>query len=216
MGFGADASDVLISNRVLPVVVIDDVRQAKHVGRALHAGGLTIAEVTFRTPAAESALEEMAAVPGLTVGAGTIISAEQADRAAAAGADFIVSPGLSTEVIQLCQARALAVFPGVATATEVIKALTLSVTKLKFFPAELLGGLAAISALASAFPQVQFLPTGGINAQNVDSYLRHPAVIAVGGSWMVARELIREENWMEITRRSAAVVTAVSQSAKPT
>lgn len=193
-------------SRVVPVVVIDDADTAEPVGAALVAGGLRAAEVTFRTAAAEEALRRMAAVPQLFVGAGTVVTAQQVDLAVDAGAQFIVSPGLSSSVVERAKDRGVPVFPGVATATEIIAALDLGLRCLKFFPAEPLGGVAMLKALAAPFPGVKFVPTGGIIAASLSSYLALPSVAAVGGSWMVASNLLRERKFDEVARLAAEAV----------
>lgn len=195
--------EVLDGHRVVPVVVLDDVSRAADLGAALVAGGLPIAEVTFRTPDAAAVLGRLAERGDLMVGAGTVITAEQVDRAQAAGARFVVSPGLSADVVRRCQALDLPVFPGVSTATEIIAALDLGLDTVKLFPAEACGGLPTVKALSAAFPQVRFMPTGGITAATASDYLAHPAVVAVGGSWMVAPDLLAAGDWDEVTRRCA-------------
>jgi len=192
--------------RLVPVVVLEDVEAAGPLGEALVAGGLPVAEVTFRTPAAEAALAAMAADPRLTVGAGTVINADQVDRAVAAGAKFVVSPGFSPAVVRRCATLGVPVFPGVANATDIIAALDEGVEVLKFFPAEQLGGLPMLAALAAPFPQVRFIPTGGITPELAPTYLAHPKVVAIGGTWMVAPKLIAAGDWPEITRLAAEAV----------
>jgi 2-dehydro-3-deoxyphosphogluconate aldolase/(4S)-4-hydroxy-2-oxoglutarate aldolase len=182
---------------------------------ALAAGGLSIAEVTFRTPAAEDVLRRFARHDFMLVGAGTVVRADQVDRAVDAGAQFVVSPGVSTTVIGRCQELGVPVFPGIATATELMAALDLGVQVVKFFPAGVLGGLAAIAALAAPFPGVQFIPTGGIGASDLASYLAHPAVLAVGGSWMVAPALLKDGSLDEVTRLTAAAVEVARQAPAP-
>ncbi|HSF27398.1 MAG TPA: bifunctional 4-hydroxy-2-oxoglutarate aldolase/2-dehydro-3-deoxy-phosphogluconate aldolase, partial [Actinomycetes bacterium] len=181
----ADVTAQLGEHRVVPVVVIDDAARAGAVADALVAGGLPVAEVTFRTAAAAEALRTMATRDDLLVGAGTVITAEQIEQAVAAGARFIVSPGLSRAVVRRAAELDVPVFPGVATASEVMAALDEGVSTVKFLPAETSGGVAAVKALAGPFPQVRFVPTGGIKAANALDYLALPAVVAVGGSWMV-------------------------------
>lgn len=196
-------TEVLGGHRVVPVVVLDDVARADDLGAALVAGGLPVAEVTFRTPDAAAVLRRLADRGDLVVGAGTVITAEQVDRAHQAGARFVVSPGLSADVVRRCQALGLPVFPGVSTATEIIAALDLGIGTVKLFPAEACGGLPTVKALAAAFPQVRFMPTGGITAASAPDYLAHPAVAAVGGSWMVAPDLLAAGDWDEVARRCA-------------
>jgi len=204
----APMTGVLGGHRVVPVVVLDDPGRADDLGAALVAGGLPVAEATFRTPEAAAVLRRLAARSDLLVGAGTVITAAQVDLAHDAGARFVVSPGLSASVVRRCQELDLPVFPGVSTPTEIIAALDLGLDTVKFFPAEANGGLATIKALSSAFPQVRFVPTGGITAETAPSYLAHEAVAAVGGSWMVAPDLLSTGQWDEVTARCAATVTA--------
>lgn len=193
-------------SRVVPVVVIDDADTAEPVGEALVTGGLRAAEITFRTAAAEEALRRMAKVPQLFVGAGTVVSPGQVDLAVDAGARFIVSPGLSSAVVERAKDRGVPVYPGVATATEIIAALDLGLRCLKFFPAEMLGGVAMVKALSAAFPGVKFVPTGGVSAASLASYLALNSVAAVGGSWMVAPNLLRERRFDEVARLAAEAV----------
>jgi 2-dehydro-3-deoxyphosphogluconate aldolase/(4S)-4-hydroxy-2-oxoglutarate aldolase len=143
------------------------------------------------------------------VGAGTVLTAAQVDLAHDAGARFVVSPGLSAEVVRRCQALALPVIPGVSTASEIMAALALGLDTVKFFPAEASGGLPTVKALAAAFPQVRFMPTGGITSHNAPSYLAHGSVVAVGGSWMVAPDLLAAGRWDEVAARCAATAAAV-------
>lgn len=199
-------TEVLARHRVVPVVVLDDVDRADALGAALVAGGLPVAEVTFRSPAAAGVLRRLAARGDLAVGAGTVLTAEQVDLAHSSGAGFVVSPGLSPEVIERCRVLGLPVLPGVGTASEIMQALDLGLDLVKFFPAEPNGGLPAIRALAAAFRQVRFVPTGGITADLAPSYLAHPAVAAVGGSWMVPPDLLAAGRWDEVSALCAATV----------
>jgi 2-dehydro-3-deoxyphosphogluconate aldolase / (4S)-4-hydroxy-2-oxoglutarate aldolase len=198
--------DLLFSRRLVPVVVLDNPDGARPLAQALAAGGLPVAEVTFRTPNAGRALSVMAEDPAMTVGAGTVISTSQVDAAVAAGARFVVSPGYSRAVVDRCRDLDVPVLPGVATATELMAALEADITSVKFFPAEPLGGIRMLRALGSAFPQARFVPTGGIAAANLASYLAEPAVVAVGGSWMVASALITDQAWDQVTRLTAEAV----------
>jgi 2-dehydro-3-deoxyphosphogluconate aldolase / (4S)-4-hydroxy-2-oxoglutarate aldolase len=192
--------------RLVPVIVLEDEGSAAPLADALVAGGLRCAEVTFRTPAARAALRIMAADDRLLVGAGTGVTPAQVDEAVAAGARFIVSPGFSAAVVRQCAAAGVPVFPGVATATDLMAAVQEGLDVVKFFPAEPLGGVKMISALAAPFPSMRFVPTGGITAAGLPAYLAHPAVLAVGGSWMVAPKLIAAGEWGEITRLTAEAV----------
>ena len=199
----------LATLRVIPVVVLEAASHAEALGAALKAGGLPCAEVTFRTPAAQEALRTMARDADLLVGAGTVLQPDQVDRALDAGARFIVTPGFSRRVVERCQARGVVVYPGVATPTEIQMALEIGIDIVKFFPAEASGGVDALKAIAAPFPMVRFIPTGGINATNLERYLGFESVLAVGGSWMVAPPLIASGNFDQITRLTRAAVDCV-------
>jgi 2-dehydro-3-deoxyphosphogluconate aldolase / (4S)-4-hydroxy-2-oxoglutarate aldolase len=204
------ATQALLAYRVVPVVVLSELDAAVPVAQALAAGGLPVAEVTFRTAVAADSIGRIAAETNALVGAGTVVRPEQVDEAVAAGARFIVTPGLSLRVIERCRELDVLVIPGVATATEVIAALDQGLDLLKLFPAEAAGGVALLRALRGPFPDVRFVPTGGISAANAASYLALPSVAAVGGSWMVAPELIAARDYAAITRlaREAATLAA--------
>lgn len=211
MGESGGVVATIERGRLVPVIVIEDPGAARPLGEALVAGGLRCAEVTFRTTAAEEALAAMAEDPRLLVGAGTVVRPDQVDRAVAAGARFIVSPGFSPAVVRHCVQVGVPVMPGVATATEIQAAREAGLDLLKFFPAEPLGGLAMLKALAAPFPGVRFVPTGGITAAQLGDYLAHPSVAAVGGSWMVAPKLIAAGAWDEITRLTADAVAIAAK-----
>lgn len=192
--------------RLLPVVVLQDAADAEPLAAALAEGGLGSVEVTFRTDAAAEAIRIMAENPDLLVGAGTVVTPAQVDAAVAAGAKFVVSPGFSPKVVGYCQSLGLPVYPGAATATEIQMALDAGLEIVKFFPAEQLGGAKMIKALAAPFRSVRFIPTGGVNTANLPDYLALPAVFAVGGTWMVAPDLIAAGKWDEVTRLTALAV----------
>ncbi|WP_375492598.1 bifunctional 4-hydroxy-2-oxoglutarate aldolase/2-dehydro-3-deoxy-phosphogluconate aldolase [uncultured Jatrophihabitans sp.] len=194
---------------VVPVLAVDDPAHGGPLAQALAAGGLPVAEVTFRTPAAAQVLGEMAAVDGMLVGAGTVLTAGQVDTAVDAGARFVVSPGWSDAVVRRCAELDVPVLPGVATATDVLRALDHGVRTVKFFPAETSGGVAAVKALAAPFAGMRFVPTGGIGEQQLSEYLAVPNVLAVGGSWLAPPALVAAGNWAEITRLARAAVDAV-------
>jgi 2-dehydro-3-deoxyphosphogluconate aldolase/(4S)-4-hydroxy-2-oxoglutarate aldolase len=175
---------------LLPIVVIDNAEHAAAFGDTLVAGGLPIVEFTLRTPAAEPSIRALAKRGDLLVGAGTILTIEQADRAIDAGAQFIVAPGTNPKVVEHVLKRGLPMVPGVATPSEIELATSLGVEVLKFFPAETMGGVAAIKAFAGPFPAVRFLPTGGITPEILPDYLRLRSVVACGGSWMAPRDLL--------------------------
>jgi len=207
---GGDIESEIRAVGIVPVVVLDDAADAQPLAAALAAGGLPIAEVTFRTDAARDAIATMAADPRMLVGAGTVLTIEQVDQAAEAGARFVVSPGFSDAVVRHCRDLGIPVFPGVATAGEVQRAFEAGLRTVKFFPAEASGGLPALKAIAGPFAMMRFIPTGGIGADSAGNYLRHPAVVAVGGSWMVARTLVTEGRFDEITRLAAEAVSAAA------
>jgi 2-dehydro-3-deoxyphosphogluconate aldolase / (4S)-4-hydroxy-2-oxoglutarate aldolase len=209
----ADVLAALSAARILPVVVLDDAADAGPLAAALVAGGLPVAEVTFRTSAAAEAIRVMAARGDVLVGAGTVLTPDQVDLAVAAGAGYVVSPGLSRAVVERCQDHGVVALPGAVTATEVQAALELGLSTVKFFPAETSGGAAAIAALAAPFAGVGFVPTGGIGPGNVDRYLGIDAVRAVGGSWMVPRDSIRAGDFATVRRLTAGAVALLGQPA---
>ncbi|HEY2903614.1 MAG TPA: bifunctional 4-hydroxy-2-oxoglutarate aldolase/2-dehydro-3-deoxy-phosphogluconate aldolase [Polyangia bacterium] len=195
--------------RLVPVVVIERAEDAAPLARALKAGGLPVAEVTFRTAAAEAAIREMAKDKDIVLGAGTVLQSDQVDRALDAGATYIVTPGFNAKVVRRCREKGVPVFPGVATPTEIQMALDEGVDIVKFFPAESLGGIKALKAIGAPYAMVRFIPTGGVNLEKLGDYLAFKAVVAVGGSWMVAPELLKARNFAEITRLTAEAVALV-------
>lgn len=193
--------------KLVPVVKLDSVKDALPLGEALIEGGLPVAEVTFRTEAAEESIRQMVKeYPKMVVGAGTVLNVEQAKRALDAGAGFLVSPGTSRRVIEFALDNKIPIFPGVCTPTEIMIALEYGLEVVKFFPAKQYGGLDTIKALAPVFPSLRFMPTGGINAQNIGEYLAFPRIIACGGSWMVKDTLINEGNFQEVQRLTKEAV----------
>ena len=200
----------IVSHSLIPVVVIDDADSAPGLADALVAGGLPVAEVTFRTPAAAEAIARMATNPDIILGAGTVHTAEQVDRAVEAGATYIVSAGLSPAVVRRAQELGVAVLPGIATATEIVTALDLGLDAVKFFPAETSGGVPAIKALAAPFPDLTFVPTGGIGPKNIADYLAVPAIAACGGSWMCPRDAVKAGDFATIERLSREAVALVA------
>lgn len=202
--------DDLCAARLVPVVVLDDVANANLLAAALVAGGLPVAEVTFRTAAAEDSIRVMSARGDILVGAGTVLTAGQVDLAVAAGASYIVSPGLSRSVVERCQEHGVLALPGAVTATEVQAALELGLTTVKFFPAGTSGGAPAIAAMSAPFSGVRFVPTGGIGPANLHEYLALPAVVAVGGSWMVPRAMVAAGDFAQITRLTADAVALLT------
>lgn len=210
----SDVLEQMVEGRLVPVVVLDKVEDAIPLGEAMAAGGIKVAEVTLRTAAGVDSIRAMAGLPDFLVGAGTVINAQQVDQAVDAGARYIVSPGLLPEVVHRSRERGVTVVPGTVTPTEIMQALSLGLDTLKFFPASVYGGAAALKALGAPFPQVRFIPTGGISAGNLTEYLSLPNVRAVGGSWMVAPTLIRQGRFDEITRLSHEACAAVSDHDK--
>ncbi|GAA0698435.1 bifunctional 4-hydroxy-2-oxoglutarate aldolase/2-dehydro-3-deoxy-phosphogluconate aldolase [Kitasatospora atroaurantiaca] len=204
----AEAAAVLDGARVVPVLTVRQLAAAGPLAEALAAGGARCAEVTFRTPDAEQVLKTMAAHGGLAVGAGTVLTPEQAERAVAAGARFVVSPGFDAEVVDKCRELGVPVVPGIATATELMRALRAGLTTVKLFPAEAVGGLRALRALAAPFPQMRFMPTGGIGPEQLAGYLAEPAVLAVGGSWLATPAHLDAGAYAEIRRLTAEAVEA--------
>ena len=185
---------------LVPVIKIDDVEKAVPLANALMAGGLPCAEITFRTAQGEEAIRRITAeCPDMLVGAGTVLTTEQVDRAIAAGAKFIVSPGLNPKVVAYCVEKGVPITPGCANPSDVEAALELGLDVVKFFPAEQAGGLAYIKAISAPYPNLRFMPTGGINAQNLGSYLAFDKVLCCGGSWMVSADLINQGRFDEIT-----------------
>lgn len=209
--------DVATEIGLIPVVVVDTVQQAELLGSALVEGGLPIAEVTLRTAAALDSIRVLSEHPDLTVGAGTVLEPRQLDAAVAAGAQFIVSPGISDRVVAAASAARVPIVPGATTATEVQRGLELGLETLKFFPAATSGGATAIAALSAPFPQVSFVPTGGISADTLHEYLTLPGVTAVGGSWMVPRALLTTDHRAELVEliRSAVRAAAAARSTTP-
>jgi 2-dehydro-3-deoxyphosphogluconate aldolase / (4S)-4-hydroxy-2-oxoglutarate aldolase len=201
---------ILGAELLLPVVVLDDAAAAVPLGAAIRAGGLSSIEITLRTPSALAAIRALADEGDLVVGAGTVLTTAQAQEAVGAGASFIVSPGVSAKVVTSCRDAGIPVFPGVATPTDIQAALELGVDVVKFFPADVNGGVPAIKAFAAPFAGVKFVPTGGVSMQNLASYLEHPSVLAVGGSWMVARHAIASQDWDGIAASVAAAVTVAT------
>jgi 2-dehydro-3-deoxyphosphogluconate aldolase/(4S)-4-hydroxy-2-oxoglutarate aldolase len=192
--------------RVLPVLTVTGADEAQAACRALIAGGLRCVEITFRTAGAAAAIESVSAIDGLLVGAGTVLSAEQARAASRAGACFAVAPGLSEPIASACQQLDLPFFPGVATASEIDRARGLGLRNLKVFPASALGGPAFLRAVSAPFPDVRFIPTGGVDATNLLEYLAVASVLACGGSWVCEPTLIAEGRFDEIERRARVAV----------
>jgi 2-dehydro-3-deoxyphosphogluconate aldolase/(4S)-4-hydroxy-2-oxoglutarate aldolase len=198
--------DVLKGSRIVPVVVLDDLASAVPLAMALREGGITIVEFTLRTAAGCDAIAAIRkAMPDMTVGAGTVLSADMVQRAHDAGAQFALAPGLNPEVVEAARTKSLPFVPGVLTPSEIDLALRLQCGLLKFFPAQDAGGADLLSAIAAPFvlTGVKFLPTGGINETNLAGYLKLSCVAAVGGSWMVGKKLLAAKNWKQVAALSA-------------
>lgn len=192
---------------IVPVVVINKVEDAVPLAKALCAGGLPCAEVTFRTEAAAGAIKAMTeSFPNMCVGAGTVLNAAQVDAAVSAGAKFIVSPGLNPKTVKYCQEKNVPITPGTSSPTDIEMAIDLGLDVVKFFPAEQSGGLAKIKAMAAPYVNMKFMPTGGINAKNINDYLAFPKIIACGGSWMVPGDLISAGEWDKIEQLTREAV----------
>lgn len=192
---------------IVPVIAIDDAADALPLAKALCDGGLPCAEVTFRTAAARDAIEAISgAYPDMMLGAGTVLSTQQADSAIEAGAKFIVSPGLNPKVVRHCIEKGIPVTPGCSCPSDVEAAIELGLDVVKFFPAEAAGGLPMIKAMAAPYHQVKFMPTGGISEKNLNEYLAFDKIIACGGSWMVAKDRIAAKDWEVITALTKAAV----------
>lgn len=198
---------------IVPVVVLNDSGDAEPLARALCEGGLPCAEVTFRTEAAEESIRIMTEkFPEMLVGAGTVLTTEQVDRAVAAGARFIVSPGLNPRVVKHCLEKNIPVTPGTQTPSEMEQAMELGLDVVKFFPAEPAGGIKMIKAVAAPYTTLKFMPTGGININNVEEYLKYDRILACGGSWMVKGDLIDAGKFDEIrqmTKDAAEMVKRI-------
>ena len=197
---------------IIPVVVLDDAKDAEPLAKALCEGGLPCAEVTFRTEAAEECIRIMSEkFPEMLVGAGTVLTTEQVDRAVAAGAKFIVSPGLNPRIVKYCVEKGIVITPGCANASDMEQALENGLEVVKFFPAEPAGGLNMIKALAAPYVGLKFMPTGGISPKNVRDYLAYNRIIACGGSWMVKNDLVEAGKFDEIRELTAEAVALVKQ-----
>ena len=208
-----NVSETIQKMGVVPVVVLNDTKDAAPLAKALVEGGLPCAEVTFRTEAAEESIRIMTTeFPEMFVGAGTVLTIDQVDRAVAAGAKFIVSPGLNPRIVKYCVEKGILITPGCTNPSDIEQALENGLEVVKFFPAEPAGGLKMIKAMAAPYVGVKFMPTGGINAENVKDYLKYDRIIACGGSWMVSGALVKEGNFekiTELTKEAAAIVKEI-------
>lgn len=204
------ALDQLATHRVVPVVIADSVAQGTLIADALVAGGLPVAEVTYRTSAASEVIETLAARGDVLVGAGTVVTAAQVDDAVTAGARFLVSPGFHPAVAERAAAHGVPLLPGAVTATEIMAALNAGIRTVKFFPAEASGGVTTLRALSAAFVDVSFVPTGGVGPANLADYLSVPSVRAVGGSWMLPGDAVARGDVAALTRLTAQAVAAAA------
>lgn len=192
---------------IVPVVVLNDARDAEKLADALVEGGLPCAEVTFRTEAAEESIRIMTEKhPEMLVGAGTVLTVEQVDRAIGAGAKFIVSPGFDPEIVDYCIQKEMPVLPGIITPSEAAQAVKRGLEVVKFFPAEQFGGAATIKALAAPYTMLKFMPTGGVSVKNLKEYLSCDKIICCGGSWMVKEDMIKAGEYEKITRLTKEAV----------
>jgi 2-dehydro-3-deoxyphosphogluconate aldolase/(4S)-4-hydroxy-2-oxoglutarate aldolase len=197
---------------IVPVVVLNRVEDAVPLAGALLKGGITFMEITFRTECASDCIEVISReVPDMTVGAGTVINVEQAKTAVAGGAKFIVSPGFDEETVRWALDNDIPVIPGTVTPTEIMKAVGMGLRVLKFFPADVYGGIKAIKALSAPFGQVRFLPTGGVSPDNLKDFISNKAVAAVGGSWVCKKDDIANHDWDKITALSAEAVKTIKE-----
>jgi 2-dehydro-3-deoxyphosphogluconate aldolase / (4S)-4-hydroxy-2-oxoglutarate aldolase len=210
----SEVLDQIAELKVVPVVAIDDAADAGPLGEAFAAGGLPIAEITFRTAAAEASIRTLAKQAGMLVGAGTVLNADTAKRAVDAGARFIVSPGFNPKTVRWCLDNKVPITPGTATPTDIEMALDFGLNVVKFFPAEALGGLKTLQAFAAPFGMMRFMPTGGITPDNLEKYLAFPKVIACGGSWMATKELIGGKQFGKITELTRDAVQR-AEKARP-
>ena len=201
---------VMFNIPIVPVLVVHDASKAKMLGQLLVDNGLPIAEVTLRTPSALEVIAEMSKIDGLTVGAGTVLTAANAEDAVKAGASFLVSPALHEEAIMCAQSLNVPIVPGIATPSEIARAMAMGLETLKFFPAEAIGGIPLLKALGSVYPDIKIMPTGGIGPGNIKDYLALPNVIACGGSWMVPAALVEQGDAEELGRLIREAVSLVA------
>ena len=205
--------DQLGSLGVVPVITINDAKHAEPLCRALNDGGINCIEITFRTAAAKQAIKNAAAanIPGMLIGAGTVLSVAQAEEAVAAGAAFVVAPGLNADVVNWCKDNNIPMIPGIMTATEIEHALRLGLSYAKFFPAEPAGGLKLLKAMSAPYGDaIRFMPTGGITTKNLEEYLAFKGVLCCGGSWIATTADIENEEWAKITANAAEAVKLAS------
>ncbi|MDO4642650.1 MAG: bifunctional 4-hydroxy-2-oxoglutarate aldolase/2-dehydro-3-deoxy-phosphogluconate aldolase [Cardiobacteriaceae bacterium] len=196
--------------KIVPVIALQDAQGAVPLGKTLSENGIPVAEITFRSPAAEEAIRRLRdALPEILIGAGTILNAQQAKAAKQAGADFIVSPGFNPNTVKACQDLGIVITPGINNPTAIEAALELGIDVVKFFPAEASGGIPMLKALLAPYGMLRVMPTGGVGIKNIRDYLAIPNVIACGGSWMVEKTLLQAQNWAEIARLSQEAVALI-------
>lgn len=195
---------------IVPVVAIQEAELANPLAEALIAGGVPCAEITFRTDAAKSVIKTMAKRGDMIVGAGTVLTVNQAQEAMDVGSRFVISPGLNPKVVDYCLKYSIPVIPGIATPSEIQQAIEFGLEMVKFFPAEAFGGLNTLKAISAPFNKMKYIPTGGINCNNICNYLNHPKVVAAGGSWMASTSLISNKKFDEITRLTKEAVSLVT------
>lgn len=198
---------------IVPVVVLNAVEDAVPLAQALLKGGIDFMEITFRTSCAAECIAKISKeVPEMTVGAGTVINLEQAETAVENGAKFIVSPGLDTDIVAWATGNDIPVIPGAVTPTEIMKAIRSGLNVIKFFPADVFGGIKAIKALSAPFGQVKFLPTGGVSETNLKDFIENKSVTAVGGSWVCKKDDIANRDWEKITELSHKAVEIIKET----
>lgn len=201
----SDIESILTRAPIIPVLALDDPGIAVELAQALVSGGLPVIEVTLRSPRATEVLKKMAAVKNAIVGAGTILTTEQADMAISSGAKFLVSPGATPKILDAAEKFSIPLLPGIATSSEIMQVVERGYRFLKFFPAETAGGMAALKSFAGPFPQVRFCPTGGIDTEKAKGYLALPNVICVGGSFVTPESLVAARDWAKITALAKSV-----------
>ncbi len=202
--------DKVFQHQIIPVIAIQEAELASPLAEALVEGGLPCAEITFRTAAAKSVIKTMADRGDMLVGAGTVLTIAQAQEAVDVGATFIISPGLNPKVVEYCLAKSIPVIPGIATPTEIQQAIEFGLEMVKFFPAEAFGGLNTLKAISAPFNKMKFIPTGGINTDNICDYLNYPKVVAAGGSWMARTSMISNKQFEDIARLTSEAVALVA------
>ena len=205
--------DTIHNLGIIPVTVLNNSQDAQSLAQALLRGNLPCAEITFRTECAAKSIEIIAKnYPQIITGAGTVLTTQQVDAAIGSGAQFIVTPGFNPKIVEYCLKNNYLIFPGVMTPSEMETALQMGLKVLKLFPVQPVGGIEYLKAVSSPYPMLKFIPTGGINAENLQSYVSHKSVLACGGSWMVNQKLIAEKNWEQITFLTQTAVNTVKKA----